>query len=259
MTIIVCLKQVPDTDAKITLESEESGINTSSIKWIINPYDEYAIEEALQAQKHYPDSKVIALCLGPKSRTITALRSALAMGADEAIALDCPDQPDSITTAKALAKVIQTEAPDGQLVFTGRLSVDINNEAVGIMLAQLLGFSHASAVTKTEYSSSLIHVVRDSDGGTKEHFELNLPALITTNKGLNSPRMASLPNIMKAKKKPLKEISFDSIGLSDATQKVVLSRFTLPKERPPAKILAGEIQEQTSTLVHLLRAEAKII
>ncbi len=258
MKIFVCIKQVPDTNAKIQVKADKSGIEENSLKWVMNPYDEFAVEEALQLKKAKPEAEVSVLTLGPKKRVVEALRTALAMGADKAACVDAPSETDSLTTAKALAKAIEKEG-GADIVFTGKLAIDDSQSAVSQMLADFLNIPHASVVSSFELNDSKALVQRDSDGGTKEHIELELPALIATNKGLNSPRYASLPGIMKAKKKPITEYSLDDLGLAAEQNKVFYSDFQLPADRPEVKMLDGEADAQTSQLVKLLREEAKVI
>lgn len=261
MKIFVCIKQVPDTETKIKIGADGTSIDSTGVKWVMNPYDEYAVEESIKTRDANPGSQIIAVSVGPKKRTVESLRTALAMGADEAIAIDAPESIDSLTTAKALAACLQQEGPAG-LVFTGKLAIDDNASAVPQMLAESLKVPHATVVSKFSFSQNQIEVQRDVEGGAKEILQMTAPAVVAANKGLNMPRYASLPGIMKAKKKVIKEL--DLVALlqssgSDVVNKNQTLRIELPAEKPAAKILSGEMKTQVTQLVQLLRDEAKVL
>ena len=257
MKIVVCIKQVPDTETKIKLNSDSSGIDTSGVKWVMNPYDEFAVEEAIKLKTEKSGSLTV-ISVGPKKRVVDSLRTALAMGADDAIVIDTEDELDSFATAKALSKALEKEGPF-DMVFTGKLAIDDNASAVSQMLAEFMGFPHSTVVSKFEAGDGKVTVERDADGGSKETLELSGPAVIGANKGLNQPRYASLPGIMKAKKKPLKEIAFSELGVEATAQKVTYKNFQLPPEKPPVKMIEGEPAAQAKQLVELLRDEAKVL
>ncbi|MCX7977730.1 MAG: electron transfer flavoprotein subunit beta/FixA family protein [Bdellovibrionaceae bacterium] len=256
MKIFVCIKQVPDTETKIKLTS--SGIDTSGIKWIMNPYDEFAVEEAIKTRDANPGSQLWAITLGPKSRAQEVLRTALAMGADEGILINTNENPDSFTTAKALASAINSEG-GGRFIFTGKVAIDDNASSVSQMLAGFLEIPHVTAVSKLQIEGDTIIAHRDVEGGAKEIVQITGPAVIAANKGLNMPRYASLPGIMKAKKKTLKEIELSSLGLDPSNQKIVYSNWCPPPEKPFVKMLSGDTSAQVSALVSLLRDEAKVL
>ena len=258
MKIFVCLKQVPDTETKIKILPDQSGIDPTGIKWVMNPYDEHAVEEAIKFKEKNPAAQVWAITLGPKQRAVEALRTALAMGADEGIVINCPETIDAFSTAKALAQVISAEGP-AHLIFTGKLSIDANQSSVPQMVAEFLAIPHATVVSKFEASPENAVVERDVEGGAKEVLQMMYPSLIAANKGLNMPRYASLPGIMKAKKKVIKEIEFSSLGLGPSDQKVKYAEYVLPPEKPGVKLLAGDVASQVSQLVSCLRNEAKVI
>ena len=258
MKIFVCLKQVPDTETKIKIAADGHAIEPGGIKWVMNPYDEYAVEEAIKLRDSQPGSQVWVLTLGPKARVTEVLRTALAMGADEGILINAPDSLDSFSTAKALALVIQQEG-DAKVIFTGKLAIDDNASSVSQMVAEFLGAPHATVVSKFTFSPENIVVERDIEGGSKEVLQLMTPAVVAANKGLNMPRYASLPGIMRAKKKVLKEIEFSSLGVSPSDQKTKYSRLSLPPEKPAVKLLQGDAKTQASALVQLLRDEAKVL
>lgn len=258
MKIFVCVKQVPDTETKIKFTGDNSGVDTQGIKWILNPYDEYAVEEAVKFKEKNPTAQIFVVTLGPKQRASEVLRTALAMGADEGIVINSTTELDSYSTAKTLAKVIQAEG-GANLILTGKLAIDDNGNAVGPMLAEMLQLPHASVVSKIEYLANAVKVERDVDGGAKEIFELVLPCLITTNKGLNTPRYASLPGIMKAKKKVLKEYEQAQLGIEATDLKVKQSSYSFPADKAPVKMLSGDSSAQAAELVKLLRDEAKVL
>lgn len=258
MKVFVCLKQVPDTETKIKILPDQAGVDTLGIKWVVNPYDEFAIEEGVKFKEKNPTAQVWAVTVGPKTRTVDALRTALAMGVDEAIAINTTENLDAISTAQALAKVIQAEGP-AHLVLAGKVAIDSNQSSVPQMVAEFLNIPHATVVSKLEAAAESFAVERDADGGTKEILQLMSPALIAANKGLNMPRYASLPGIMKAKKKVIKEIEYSSLAIAPTEQKVKYSGFTLPPEKPPVKLITGDAASQASQLVQALRNDSKVI
>lgn len=258
MKIFVCLKQVPDTETKIKILPDQSGIDPAGIKWVMNPYDEHAVEEAIKFKEKNPGAQVWAITSGPKARAVESLRTALAMGADEAIVINSPENLDAYSTAKALANVITSEG-GAHLVLTGKLSIDNNQSSVPQMVAEFLSIPHTSVVSKLESSAENTTVERDVEGGAKEVVQMINPSLIAANKGLNMPRYASLPGIMKAKKKVIKEFEFSALGIASTEQKVKYTGFTLPAEKPAVKLLAGDAASQVSQLISCLRDEAKVL
>lgn len=257
MNICVCIKQVPDTETKIKITPDGAAIDTTGIKWVMNPYDEFAVEEALKIREGRGQGTVTVISVGP-ARVADALRTALAMGADEAIQVTAPEGVGSATAAKALAAAIQ-KLSGVELVLAGKLAIDDNQSAVPQMVAELLGWTHASVVSKLEVKDSGFIVEREVEGGEKHVLSLGRPAVISANKGLNMPRYASLPGIMKAKKKPLQEMSLDSLGLADGAGPK-FSGFQLPAEKPPVKMVTGaNPSDVCKDLVQLLRTEAKVI
>lgn len=256
MNIFVCIKQVPDTETKIKLGAQ--GIDTAGIKWVMNPYDEFAVEEALKFKAANPQAMIHAITLGPKARVSEVLRTALAMGVDEAIAIDAPETTDSYATAKLLAKAIQSVGQPG-LVYTGKLAIDDSMASTSQIIAEFLGIPHVTVVSKIEYQSGAFVAEREIEGGTKEVIQITGPAVIAANKGLNTPRYPSLPGIMKAKKKVIKEVDSQTMGLETSDRKITYTQFELPQDRPEARLLSGDVQAQVSSLVKLLREEAKVI
>ncbi|MBX2988094.1 MAG: electron transfer flavoprotein subunit beta/FixA family protein [Bdellovibrionaceae bacterium] len=258
MKIFVCIKQVPDTETKIKIAADKSGIDTAGVKWVMNPYDEYAVEEAVKLKEANAGAQVHVITAGPKTRAADVLRTALAMGADEGILINSPENLDAYATARALAETIRAEG-GAQLVLTGKLAIDDNASSVSQMVAEFLGTPHATVVSKLTYTPESITVERDVEGGSKEISQLQLPALVAANKGLNMPRYASLPGIMKAKKKVLKEVEFASLNIPASDVKVKHTNFALPADKPPVKMLSGDSSQQAAELVKLLRDEAKVL
>ncbi len=264
MNIICCLKQVPDTEAQIKVASDAKSIVTDDIKWVMNPYDEYGVEEGLRLKEKF-GGEVTVVGLGPK-RVTESIRTALAMGADKGMLImdDALEGSDSLAVAKALAAAIKGLEYD--LVFSGQRGVDDDMGVVGANLAEFLGIPHFSVIDKVEVSEDgkSVKVNRPIEGQTLV-IESNLPALVTAQKGLNEPRYASLPGIMKAKKKPLEEKTLSDLGLDAAefgegARKVKIIELTPPPAREAGKIVEGETpQEKAAELAKLLHEEAKII
>lgn len=258
MKIFVCLKQVPDTESRIQVKADRSGIEESGLKWVMNPYDEYAVEEALKLKEAKgAGGSVTVVSVGPKSRVSEALRTAMAMGADDGIMIDTPVPLDSYWTAKALALAIQKEGTC-DLVFAGKLAIDDNAASVPQILAEFLGIPHVTVVAKITYDGGLC-AEREIEGGAREVFAIQGPCVIGANKGLNTPRYASLPGIMKAKKKPLKEMALSELGIAPEKSKTRYKDFQLPADKPPVKMLSGDAATQAKELVRLLMDEAKVL
>jgi len=256
MNIIVLLKQVPDTETKIRITADKKGIEKSDIKWVVNPYDEFAIEQALKTKEQLKTGTVTVVAVGP-DRVVEALRTAVAMGADNACHVKVDGEPDTYLVSKALAEVVKKEA--GQLVFAGKQGIDDDQAATPGYVAELLNWPSAAMVVKCEVTSDKVQVQREVEGGTRFALEMPLPAVIAVDKGINTPRYASLPGIMKAKKKEIKAFSLADLGLGSETSKTSSADFALPPERQAGKKLAGDAATQVKELVRLLREEAKAI
>ena len=257
MKVFVCLKQVPDTETKIKILPDQSGIDGTGIKWVMNPYDEFAVEEGIKFKEKNPTAQVWAITLGPKTRVVESLRTALAMGADEAIVINAPENTDALTTAKALAAAIKAEG-GAHLILSGKLAIDTNQSSIPQMLATLLDIPHTSVVSKLTATPENNLVERDVEGGAKEVVQMMSPSSLSANKGFNMPRYASLPGIMKAKKKIIKELELSALGVS-TDAKVKYAGYTLPADKSPVKMLSGDSSTQASELVKLLRDEAKVL
>jgi electron transfer flavoprotein beta subunit len=238
MNIVVCLKQVPDTGTRIQL-SKEGGINESGIEWIINPYDEFAVEEALRIKERKQKAEVTVLSIGP-ARVEKTLRRALAMGADRACLIETDKKIDPSFVAQTLAQIIINEKAD--LIITGKAGIDENHSATGAMLAEQLSLPHVGFVkTFKEREEGKWLCERQMETGITEEITLCLPALITVEKGINEPRYPSLPGIMKAKKKELKKINLSSLNPPDSNITHFHSyRLPAPPPTPTLPRLSGE-------------------
>ena len=264
MNIIVCLKQVPDTETQIKVGSDGKSIVTDDIKWVMNPYDEYGVEEALRIKEKF-GGEVTVVGLGPK-RVTESIRTALAMGADKGILVsdEALEGSDSLAVAKGLAAVIKEL--DYDLIFSGQRGVDDDMGVVGANIAELLDIPQLSVIDKVEVAEDgkSVKVNRPIEGSILV-IESPLPALITAQKGLNEPRYASLPGIMKAKKKPFDEKTLSDLGLDAAefgegARKVKILEIKPPPAREAGKIVEGETpQEKAAGLAKLLHDEAKVI
>jgi electron transfer flavoprotein beta subunit len=214
MEIFVCIKQVPDTETKVVPNSAGTFIETSSIKWIMNPYDEFAVEQSLLIKAANPSANITVVRVGSVQST-EALRTALAMGANEAILVEAPDNLDSYSTAKALKNAIQKSGKKVDLILSGKQAIDSDCLQVPQLLAQMLDLPSVSVIVGFEMNGNNIQVKREIEGGSLEVYSLTTPCLLACNKGLNTPRYASLPGIMQAKKKPLVQHSLADVGVSE--------------------------------------------
>jgi electron transfer flavoprotein beta subunit len=254
--IAVLLKQVPATESLIELANDGTAIKTDGINWVINPYDEMAVEEALQI-RDAAGGTVTVFSLGPE-KAVEALRTALAMGVDTAVRID-PEgrQLDGLAAAKVLAGELKKGAFD--LIIAGHRAVDDDNFQVGPAVAELMGIPHISMVIHEEVTDGKIRCKRTIDGGTLV-LETTLPALISTQRGLNEPRYASLPGIMKAKKKPIDTRALSTTGTDPGDAKVMTVAMRLPPQRKGGRVIEGEnVADKAAALVKALREEAKVI
>jgi len=246
---IVCIKRVPDSEARIKISSDGQQIDASGVKYVMNPYDEFALEEALRLKEQSGEGGVTALTVGPEdAREI--LRSALAMGADEGVLLKSPGSVDGLAVAKVLAAEI--ESMDFDLVLFGKQAIDDDSMQVPAMVAQLLGLPCATVVVELEIDGRAVTARREIEGG-HEIVNFELPGVIAAQKGLNEPRYPSLKGIMAAKRKPLLEKDVDL-----AAPKIELLGLTPPPARPEPQIV-GEGADAVPELVRRLREEAKVL
>ncbi len=256
MEIAVLLKQVPSTEAAIEIADDGASIKIDGINWVVNPYDEMAVEEALQIRDAVGGS-VTVFTMGPE-KAVDALRTALAMGADNAVRIDTEGKAlDGLAVAKVLAG--ELKKGDFNLVIAGHRAVDDDNFQVGPAVAEYMGIPHISMVTKQEMVGDKIRCTRSVDGGTLV-LEAALPALITTQRGLNEPRYTSLPGIMKAKKKPIDTRKLSETGTDAGKAMVKTIALRLPPERKGGRIIDGDsAAAKAAELVKVLKEEAKVI
>jgi electron transfer flavoprotein beta subunit len=249
--ILVTVKRVPDPETSIKVKPDGSGIVTDNIKWVVNPFDEIAVEEALRIKEKVAGSEVVLVSIGDKV-VQEQLRTGLAMGADRAIMVVPDGELDPLGVARVLAKVIETEKPE--LVIMGKQAIDDDSNAAGQMLAELLGWPQATFASKVELADDQksAKVTREVDGGL-ETLSFPLPGIVTADLRLNEPRYASLPGIMKARKKELKEIPIAELGV-DVTPRVKVTKMDPPPAREAGKKVAS-VEE----LVNLLHTEAKVL
>ncbi|MCX5853043.1 MAG: electron transfer flavoprotein subunit beta/FixA family protein [Deltaproteobacteria bacterium] len=256
MNIIACVKQVPDTETQIRVKPDGSGIDETGIKWVMNPYDEFGVEEALRLKEKI-GGEVTIVSLGP-ARALESIRTALAMGADKGIHINDPalDGADAYNTAMAMAAAIKSIPYD--MIFCGQRAIDDDSGQVGAILAELLDIPQMTVVTKVDVDGNAVKVIRPIEGA-QLLIESSLPCVITAQKGLNEPRYASLPGIMKAKKKPVDVFDAASLGVT-VDIKARVAKTMPPPARPPGKIICGEDPaEKARELAKLLREEAKVI
>ncbi len=259
MKIVVGIKHVPDTEAKIKIGGDGKTIDEAGIKWDISPYDEYALEQALQI-RDARGGEVIVVCAGREASQIT-LRKGLAMGADRAMLVSDErfEGAGALTRAKALAAIVRAEAAD--LVLLGKYGVGTDEWLTGPMLGEILQWPHATAVVTLDLQDAAFTAHREVEGGT-EVVEGSLPAVLTCEKGLNEPRYASLKGIMQAKKKQIETKTAADLGLEAGdldTPAVVWDSLELPAAREAGVTIEGSPQEVAEELVRRLREEAKVI
>ena len=261
MKFLVCIKQVPDTETKVRVAGDGRSLDETAVgKWIISPYDEYALEQALQFREAAGEGEVIVVCAGREAAQAT-LRQGLAMGADRAVLVQDErfERADGVTRARALAGVARAEAPD--LVLLGKYGVGTDEGLTGPMLAELLDWPHAGAVAVLELTDGGFHAHREIEGAV-EVLQGSLPAVITCEKGLNEPRYPSLKGIMQSKKKPMDVRGAADVGLDEAAldaPRVVWEAMELPPPRRPGRTIDGSAAEQAAELTRLLHEEAKVI
>jgi len=257
MNIVVCLKQTFDTEAKIVLDSN-GKIDSNGVNLVINPYDEYAVEEALKLKEKF-GGEVTLVSMGSE-RVQESIRTALAMGCDKGILVNDPsiENPDEWATSEILAKAVSQIPYD--IILAGRIAVDDGSSQVAIRLADALNIPSVSSILKLEIEDNKGTVTREIDGGT-ELIEVGLPAVLTAQKGLNEPRYPSMMGIMKAKKKEIKVLTLADLGMSaaDLPRKMSIPKFSLPNARTAGKKISGEAAEAAQELARLLREEAKVI
>ncbi|RZO32341.1 MAG: electron transfer flavoprotein subunit beta/FixA family protein [SAR116 cluster bacterium] len=249
MKVLVPIKRVIDYNVKVRVKADNSGVELANVKMAMNPFDEIAVEQALRLKESGGADEVVVVSIGPSQNQET-IRTGLAMGADRGIHIEASHDIEPLAVAKLLKEVVTRENPG--LVFVGKQAIDDDCNQTGQMLAALLGWAQGTFVSGIEISGDKATVIREVDGGL-EHLAISMPAVVTVDLRLNEPRYASLPNIMKAKKKPLDSISVEELGVD------VSPRLTVIKVEEPEARSAGIKVADVSELVNKLKNEAKVI
>ena len=249
MKLLVCVKRVVDYNVKIRVKPDGSGVELANIKMSMNPFDEIAVEEAVRLKEQGKATEIVAVSIGPQQAGET-IRTALAMGADRGILVKTDATVEPLAVAKILAKVVEQEKPD--LIIMGKQAIDDDSNQTGQMLAALLGWPQGTFAFKVNVGEGSVDVTREVDGGLQT-VGLRLPAIVTTDLRLNEPRYASLPNIMKAKKKPLDETSPETLGVD------VSPRLKVVKTAEPGGRKAGVKVGSVAELVQKLKVEAGVL
>ena len=249
MKVLVAVKRVVDHNVKVRVNANNTAIELANVKMAINPFCEIAVEEAIRLKEQGIASEVVVVSIGPVAAQ-EQLRTALALGADRAILVETAAEVGSLAAAKVLSKVIEQESP--QLIMLGKQAIDSDNNQTGQMLGALTGYPQGTFASKVEVSEEQAQVTREVDGGLQT-VSLTLPAIITTDLRLNQPRYASLPNIMKAKKKPLETVTPEQLGLT------LTSSLRVLKVEKPAERKGGIKVGSVAELIDKLKNEAKVI
>lgn len=257
MNIYVLMKRTFDTEEKVVVKNGK--IYEEEASFIINPYDEYAIEEGIRVRDEHGGEVTVITVDGEDAEK--ELRTALAMGCDKAVLLNIVDdieEIDTFTTATVLAQYLRDKSPD--LILSGNVAIDGGNGQVGPRVAEALAIPYVTTITKLTINGQTATIERDVEGDT-EILEVSLPVLVSAQQGLNEPRYPSLPGIMKAKKKPLAEVELDDLDLEedDVEAKTKTIEIYLPKAKDAGKVLQGDLADQVKELVSLLHTEAKIV
>ena len=249
MKVLVSVKRVIDANVKVRVKADQTGVETANVKMSMNPFDEIAVEEAIRLAEAGKAEEIVVVSAGPE-RCSETIRTALAMGADRGIHVKCDDALEPLAVAKILKAIVDRESPD--IVIAGKQAIDDDCNQTGQMLAGLLGWPQGTFVSKLEIGDGEVQVTREVDGGL-ETLALDLPCVVTTDLRLNEPRYASLPNIMRAKKKPIDAVTPEELGV-DITPRLA----TLKIEEPP-KREAGVKLESAAELIDKLANEAGVI
>ena len=249
MKVLVPIKRVVDYNVKVRVKADNTGVDLANVKMAMNPFCEIAVEEAVRLKEKGVVTEIVAVSIGPKTAQ-EQLRTAMALGADRSILVETDEDVQPLGIAKALKAIVDEEKPD--LVILGKQAIDGDNNQTGQMLAALTGMPQGTFASEVDVADGKVKVTREIDGGLQT-VELNLPAVVTTDLRLNEPRYASLPNIMKAKKKPLDTKTAADLGV-DLTPRVTTEKVEAPAERQ-AGIIVGSVDE----LVEKLKNEAKVI
>ncbi len=260
MNVLVFMKRVPDTESRIRINRESKAVVEEGLNFIISPYDEYAIEEALRLREA-KGGKVTVASFGPEE-TVTTLRKALAMGVDEAVLIkdNRREAYDPLRVARILAAFVKARAADTDLFLFGRAAVGSDNAAVPSMVAEMLGLPQANVITKLEIEGTSATALREIEGAL-EKISFTLPAVVSAQKGLNEPRYETLKGIMAAKKKTVPVVTPAELGLAadETAPKVDILNIDLPAAKTAGKMIAGTPEEAAVELLRLLRIEAKAL
>jgi electron transfer flavoprotein beta subunit len=257
----ICAKVTADTDARLKASADGASFEASG-KVVVGPYDMFAVEAALQAKEKHGAEAVVSFTVGQGDDVLSQIRAGvLALGADKAVMIDDPALAgaDSLGVARALAAAIRAEGCD--VVLCGKQAIDDDNVQVPAMIAELLGWAQVSRVVELQFEGTTFTATRSMDGGVREVVTGELPVVLTAERGLNTPRYAKLPAILKAKSKPVDRPGLEALGLSaaDVAPKVALSGFGPPPDRPKGRKLEGDVDTMVAELVRLLRDEAKVL
>lgn len=249
MKVLVPVKRVIDYNVKIRVKADETGVETANVKMSMNPFDEISVEEAVRMKEAGTADEIIIVSVGPQQAQET-IRTALAMGADRGVLVTTDEVVEPLAVAKMLKVIVEKENPN--IVLAGKQAIDDDSSQVGQLLAAMLGWSQATNASKIKLGDSESEVTREVDGGL-ETIKVKMPTLVTVDLRLNEPRYASLPNIMKAKKKPIENLTPEELGID------VIPRLKVLKVAAPQKRDGGEIVESIDELVDKLKNEAKVI
>ncbi len=260
MNILVFVKRVPDTESKIKINQETRSVVEEGLNFVVSPYDEYAMEEALRIRES-KGGKVVAVTVG-RDESLVILRKCLAMGADEAVLIKdpLPESYDGLRTARIIARFVQAKFPDAKLLLFGKQSVGADNSQVPSMVAEFLGIGQANVVVKLAVEGETATALREVEGA-QEKISLTLPAVVSAQKGLNEPRYETLKGIMMAKKKEIPVVTVEDLGLKteELTPQVAIVRMDMPPSRQAGRVVTGPPEETARQLADYLHNEAKII
>jgi electron transfer flavoprotein beta subunit len=256
MKILVCLKQIPDMESKFRINEEGIWYDEANLAWRINEYDEYAIEQAIQVKEQLGEAELVALSLGP-DRVKEAIKKALAMGCDGGVHISDAEawRRDPFEVASLIAGYAREEGFD--LIFTGMQSQDRGSAQVGVLLAEMLGVPAVTTVVEFLLAEGAITVKRELEGGMKACVKCRLPAVVTCQLGLNTPRYPTLPNIMKAKRKEMKTIELADLAAAGA--RLVTDRLAFPEKKGGGLVLEGEAADLAGRLATILREKVKVL
>ena len=260
MNILVFVKRVPDTESKIKISQETTSIVEEGLNFVLSPYDEYAMEEALRIRES-KGGKVVAVAVG-RDESLVILKKCLAMGADEAVLVKdpLPESYDGLRTARIIARLVQAKFPDAKLLLFGKQSVGADNSQVPSMVAEFLGIGQANVVVKLEVEGETATALREVEGA-QEKVSLTFPAVVSAQKGLNEPRYETLKGIMMARKKEIPIVTIEELGLKpdELASRVAIVRMDLPPSRQAGRVVTGPPEETARQLADYLHNEAKVI